>query len=267
MHYRSTETMIVGGGLRRSGTRCPEDNEAGINSSSVAIRLSDGASLPALECQPVLLPAPALLILHDADGPTPFYASLARRAAAAGFVALLPDLYFRVDPRVARDPMAAAQLDYGQTMEALGASVDWLRTRAEVAHPRLGTVGFSLGGTLVLDLAAERADLATATFYGFPSGRLRGADTTPMQLVDRIRGPLIGFFGEQDEVVPTTEVRRLEEALRDQGVEVDFVVYPDVGHHFVAGSKLDPGQPTVAYTRARESWAATLRFFHERLEP
>jgi carboxymethylenebutenolidase len=245
----------------------PEYLEACISANQVAIPLSDGSVLPALACQPRLVPAPAVLIVHDADGRTPFYESLARRVAAAGFVALLPDLYFRLDPSVKRDPRAAAQLDYQETMDALCAAVDWLRARREVAHPRLGTVGFSLGGTLVLDLAALRADLATATFYGFPLGHLRGADTTPMQLLDRIRGPLVGFFGEKDEVVPAAEVHQLEDSLRERGVDVDFSIFPDVGHHFVAGSRLDPTQPTVEYVRACQSWTATLEFFHEGLRP
>ena len=245
----------------------PEYSEACFSSTSVGIPLPDGHVLPALECQPTLVPAPAVLILHDADGPTPFYASLARRVAAAGFVALLPDLYFRLGPSIARDPRAAAQLDYQQTMDAACASVDWLRARREVAHPRLGTVGFSLGGTLVLDLAAERADLVTATFYGFPLGHLRGADISPMQLLDDIRGPLVGFFGEQDEVVSSAEVRLLEASLHERGVEVSFTVFPDGGHHFVAGSRLDPNQHTADYARAHASWTATLRFFHERLKP
>src|SRR6516164_4397176 len=102
----------------------PELSEEGISSTSVVIPLSDGQSLPALECQPILVPAPAVLLVHDADGPTPFYKSLARRVAAAGFVALLPDLYFRLDPGIPRDPRAAAQLDYQQTIDALCASVD-----------------------------------------------------------------------------------------------------------------------------------------------
>jgi carboxymethylenebutenolidase len=245
----------------------PEYTDVGVSSSTVSILFPDGNSMTALECQPALVPAPAVLILHDADGPTPFYASLARRVAAAGFVALLPDLYFRVDPSIPRDPRAAAQLDYQQTIDALCASVDWLRAQREVAQLHLGTVGFSLGGTLVLDLAAKRSGLATATFYGFPLGRLHGSDSSPMLLVNRIHGPLIGFFGAQDEVVPPAEVRQLEDSLRELGVDVDFTLYPDVGHHFVAGSRLDPCQQTADYARASESWTATLRFFDEKLEP
>jgi carboxymethylenebutenolidase len=243
-------------------------NASGVSSREVGIRLKDGHLLPALEMQPAVFPAPAVLVLHDARGPGPFYESLARRVATAGFVALLPDLYFRVDPSVTRDPTTAAQLDYQQTIDALCAAVDWLRVQHEVAGQRLGTVGFSLGGTLVLDLAAERADLATATFYAFPSGRLQGSDHDPLRLVDRIRGPLVGFFGERDEVVPPADVRQLERGLRDRGVEVEFTLYPDVGHHFVAGSQLDPFVATsfaADYTRACESWTAALTFFREQL--
>ena len=115
---------------------CPEP----VNDSA-----NDSTELAVSACEVgVVLPG------GDASGRTPFYDSLARRVAGAGFVALLPDLYFRVDPRVKRDPAAAAQLDYQQTMQALGAAVDWLRARR---------------------------GLATATFYGFPSDHLRGDAT------------------------------------------------------------------------------------------
>jgi carboxymethylenebutenolidase len=230
----------------------------------VGILLPDHRLLPALICQPSVVPAPGVLILHDASGRTPFYDSLAQRVAAAGFVALLPDLYFQVDPRVKRDAAAAARLDYHLTMEALYASVDWLRIQRSVAGLRLGNVGFSLGGTLVLDLAAERADLATVSFYGFPAGRLQGEAANPLALAGRMQGPLRGFFGGRDEAVPVGEVRELESALRQSGVDVVFTVFPDVGHHFVAGSQLDPRQPTqfpADYARADESWSATLAFF------
>jgi carboxymethylenebutenolidase len=245
-----------------------ESIQLAVSGCRVGISLPGGDRLPALVCQPALVPAPAVLIVHDASGPTRFYATLARRVAAAGFVALLPDLYFRVDPDVERGPAGAARLDYQQTIQALDTAVDWLRAQPYVAGQRLGTVGFSLGGTLVLDLAAERRDIATATFYGFPSGHLRGAATAPLALADRIQGPIIGFFGAQDEVVPLAEVQRLEDALRRSGVEVTFTIYPDVGHSFVAGSELDPNRPTrfaADYARASGAWSATLAFFHRQL--
>jgi carboxymethylenebutenolidase len=246
-----------------------DSGEIAVCGSEVGISLPGGDVLPALVFEPTLVPAPAVLIVHDASGRTPFYEALARRVAVAGFVALLPDLYFRVDPDVKRDPVAAAQLDYQQTIQALDASVDWLRTRPYAAGQRLGTVGFSLGGTLVLDLAAERRDLAIATFYGFPKGHLRGARwQSPLGLAERMQGPIIGFFGARDEVVPVDDVSKLEAALRRAGVEVAFTVFPDVGHHFVAGSQLDPRQPTqfpADYARACESWSATLAFFHRQL--
>jgi carboxymethylenebutenolidase len=242
--------------------------ELAVASCEVGISLPGGDVLPALVCQPALVPAPGVLIVHDASGRTPFYGSLARRVAVAGFVALLPDLYFRVDPDVKRDPPAAARLDYQQTIQALDAAVDWLRAQRHVTGQRLGTVGFSLGGTLVLDLAAQRGDLATATFYGFPSGHLHGDSTDPLVVSDHMRGPIIGFFGARDEVVPVAEVQQLEAALRQAGVEVTFTIYPDVGHHFVAGSQLDPDQPTqfaADYSRACASWSAALAFFHYQL--
>ena len=94
--------------------------------------------------------------------------------AAAGFAALLVDFYFRQETGLLETREAAfarrRRLDENQTLRDLSAAVDWLKQRTGLVDGRIGTVGFCMGGTFVLDLAAMRSDVATVAYYAFPAG-------------------------------------------------------------------------------------------------
>ena len=79
----------------------------------------------------------------------------------------------------------------------LGASLDWLAANPDVAEGRVAVMGFRMGGTLALNLAATRRDLATCCFYALPAGSQGPAFTAPapLDIVDDLAGPLIGFWG------------------------------------------------------------------------
>jgi carboxymethylenebutenolidase len=123
-----------------------------------------------------------------------------------------------------------------------------------------------MGGTFVLDLAAQRDDLASVCFYGFPDagGALAGSPSSrlppaPLTLVDHMRGPILGFWGDQDSGVGMDKVAQLASALKARGVDFEHTVYPGLGHGFMAASQLDPAHE--AYDAACKSWTRTIEFF------
>src|SRR5207253_4879058 len=119
------------------------------------------------------------------------------------------------------------RLDENQTQEDLLRAIDWLQ-RETGAGP-VGTIGFCMGGTQVLDLTVRRDDLATVCFYGFPARLPNARPQTapaPLEVVDGIKGPIIGFWGDQDQGVGMENVERLAQALRDRGAEFEHTVYP-----------------------------------------
>jgi carboxymethylenebutenolidase len=127
-------------------------------------------------------------------------------------------------------------------------------------------VGFSLGATLALDLAAQRADLAVAAFYPFPEGQLsqdEKAPPAPIDLADQMNGPIVTFWAEQDEVVPPAGIDRLSAALQARGVEYTAVTCKGVGHGFMPESQLLPGKASSA--AALEAWASTCSFLARHL--
>jgi carboxymethylenebutenolidase len=216
-------------------------------------------------------PRPAVLVVGDIyGGRAPFYERLAALLAAAGFDAVVPEFFFREGPLPEQTFEAAAArkgaLDEQRTLVDLDATIEWLRARPQFAGQRVGTLGFCLGGSFVLDLAARRGDLATVCFYGFPTGppgppNARGMPR-PLDEVDRMRGPILGFWGDRDERVGPSNVAALAAALAERGVDFEHTMYEGLDHGFLAAG-FEPG--ASGHAQAREAWAHTLAFFAARL--
>ncbi|MDQ6919245.1 MAG: dienelactone hydrolase family protein [Candidatus Dormibacteraeota bacterium] len=219
--------------------------------------------MPALICRPQTGAGAGVLVVGDIFGRTPFYEDLAGRLALAGFTALLPDYFFRQGPLPEPTREAALarreKLDQNQTLVDLSQAIDWLHLQPFAAG-KIGTIGFCMGGTLVLDLAAERDDLATVCFYGFPAGSGGpGGPPAPLTVADHMSGPILGFWGDQDTGAGMDKVERLAELLKARGIEFEYTIHPGLGHGFMAASKLDPAHE--AYDAACRSWTRTVEFY------
>jgi carboxymethylenebutenolidase len=245
-----------------------------VTREEVQIPVGERGPLPALLTRPLVGGGPAVLVVHDIWGRSPFYEDIAARLAVAGFVALLPDYFAHVSAGpIARGDYDAAfgrrsKLDERATVEQLIESLTWLKSQPGVTGSRVGTLGFCMGGTLVLDVAASRDDVATAAYYAFPAGdkqRSPTHPTPPIELVDKMRGPIIAFWGDQDPLVDMTDVERFRRALADRGVAIDVTIYPGLEHGFLGASRLDPSH--AAYDAACDAWTRTLRFFWSEVRP
>jgi dienelactone hydrolase len=215
---------------------------------------SDGSGLP-------------VLLITDIYGPTAFYRGLARDLAGHGSPTLIPDYLQRAGSlgRGTRDEALARGrlLDQRECLDDLDAAADWLmrQTGRDRATDRIGVLGFCLGGTLALDLAARRSDLAVVTYYAFPEGfDGRNPAPAPIDVTDAIEGPVLSFWGEQD-YIDLAGVRRFCERLARRDTEFAFEIYPDVGHSFLGGLADDD-------ETAVQSWRRTRAFFagdHDRV--
>jgi carboxymethylenebutenolidase len=214
--------------------------------------------------------AAGVLVIADVYGRSPFYENLASRLATAGFAAILPDYFFREGPlsEVSVDAAMERRSRFSErrALSDLHATLDWLRNRTQAAVGALtGTVGCCMGGTLVLGLAATRKDLASVCYYGFPAGSGAGEDKLPpaLELLDDIRGPLLGFWGDQDKGVGMHNVETLIGGLEKRRVPFDHTIYPGLGHGFLARSNLEEGMD--GYAEACDSWTRAIGFYREHL--
>jgi len=122
----------------------------------------------------------------------------------------------------------------------------------------VGTIGFCMGGTQALLLAARRPDLAaTVSYYGFPADAR--TESSPIEVAAKMHGPILGHWGDQDTGVGMDNVEKLRAGLLAAGVELEFHIYPGLGHGFLKAFLDD--EKTPAYEQACTSWKRTLDFY------
>jgi carboxymethylenebutenolidase len=228
----------------------------------VQVPLTHGEAMPALLTSSGA-GGPPVLVVADVFGRSPFYDHLASLLAEAGFRALLPDYFFREGPLPERTKEAAlgrrAALDEQRTLRDLADAVDWLA--AETGAGTVGTLGFCMGATLVLDLASTREGLATVAYYGFPAAPpAPKAPPRPLDLVDGLRGPVLAFWGDQDAAVGMESVEAYVAAAARSGARFRHRVLPGLGHGFLGAADLaDADDPAAA------TWREAVGFLREQL--
>ena len=182
--------------------------------------------------------APAIVVIQEWWGLNNQIRGVADRLAAAGYQALVPDLYrgqSTVEAEEASHLMTALNFGDAASQDIRGA-VQYLKTRA----PKVGVTGFCMGGALTL-LAMTQTPEADAgvVWYGCP----------PLEYIDasKLRAPLMGHWGTQDEFFKIDMVDALEAKLREAGVGFEFHRY--LAHHaFANETAVGPGRiPATQY--------------------
>jgi carboxymethylenebutenolidase len=216
---------------------------------------ANGGSTDGYLATPASGKGPAVIVIQEYWGLVPHIKSVCDRFSAAGFVALAPDLFHgqsTASPDEASRLMMALRID--QAEKDLQGAVNYLLGNKATTSKKVGTVGFCMGGQLSLYAASKNPNVgACVDFYGIhPNVK---PDFT------KLKAPVLGFFGEQDEFVTQDAVKKLERQLKTAGKKVDFAVFPSVGHAFFNDSR-----PEV-YNReiAERCWKKTLDFFKQNL--
>jgi carboxymethylenebutenolidase len=200
---------------------------------------------------------PGVVVIQEWWGLTNHIADVANRLAAEGFVVLAPDLFGGATTHDADEAGRLMQeLPVDQAARDLGGAVDYLLASDAVTSSKVGVVGFCMGGGFVLVLAAQQGDKigAAVPFYA-----VLGEDYPSFE---GLSAPLLGHFGEQDQMQSPDQVRQLADTIEKQTRQrPDFRFYP-AGHAFFNDENLlgtyDPEQ-------AAKAWDATVRFLREQL--
>ncbi len=171
-------------------------------------------------------PFPALVVIHEWWGLNDWVKEQAAKLAGEGYVTLAVDLY---RGKVATTPDEAHEIMRGvpedRAKRDLHAAVEFLQSQSDVKKDRIGSIGWCMGGGYSLDVALQEPALTTAVInYGHLAA---DADS-----IKKINASVLGIFGAQDRGIPVDDIKKFEQALKQQGNKVEIVIYPDAGHAF-----------------------------------
>ena len=186
---------------------------------------------------------PAVILYMDALGMRPGLIELAGRIAGSGYAVLVPDLFYRfggygpLDPaavfagdfRAAVGPMMATTSNE-KAADDTGALLAWLGTRDDVAAPRIGVVGFCMGGGMALTAAGRFPDRITAA-ASFHGGNLAtDRSESPHRQVTSIDAEVYIATAENDPSYPPEMAEELQRSLAQAGVEYVTETYAGARH-------------------------------------
>ena len=194
-------------------------------------------------------PWPGVLMYMDGVGMRPALFPIAQRIADAGYVVLLPDLFYRAGPYEPRDAkslftdpaareafrkIVGTASNAADIMRDTAAFLDFLAAQPDTRPGPMGVTGYCMGGRLALMAAGTFPDRigAAASFHG---GNL-ATDTpdSPHLLAPKMRDVAVYIAGAvEDPSFPDDMKRRLEQALSAAGVHFKLETYEGLRHGWV----------------------------------
>ncbi|HEX3779121.1 MAG TPA: dienelactone hydrolase family protein [Pseudonocardiaceae bacterium] len=240
----------------------------------IQIPTPDGQSNGSLHIPEGDGPRPGVLVFPDAGGLRDAFRQMGDHLAELGFVALVPDIYYRAGDwapfdmaNVFSDQKERARL--GSLMGSLtndriisdaGAYAEFLLNRPEVSGNAIGTTGYCLGGRMSIIAAGGLGDTiaAAASFHG---GGLAVADqpTSPHLAADRISATVYVAGAQEDNSFTAEQAELLDHALTEAGVDHTVEFYQ--AHHGFAVSD----NQTYDTDAAARHWAALQQLYQTQL--
>jgi dienelactone hydrolase len=209
-------------------------------------------------------PRPGVLVFHEGLGLGEFAMERARRLAGLGYVALAADMFG--DRRQASNLQEIATLVGGLRAEpdklrARGrAALDVLAALPQVDAGRLAAIGFCFGGSVVLELAREGAELkAVVSFHGVLTTKM------PAQ-PGLVKASVLVCTGVDDPLAPPEQVADFENEMRTGGVkDWQVIAYGNTLHGFTNPAADGSMMRTALYNEQadRRSWASMKGLFNE----
>jgi carboxymethylenebutenolidase len=194
---------------------------------------------------------PAVIIIQEIFGVNGHIRAVCDQYAAAGYVALAPDVFWRTQPRVeltyeGTDVKTALELaqetDVDLAVADIAATADLLRTLPEVSG-KVAAVGFCMGGLFSYLIASTgKVDAAVAYYGGGIQGRLDAAS--------KITEPILFHYGENDHAIPLPAVEVVKSAFAGRH-NASFYLYSGAEHGFSCTDRASYNQRAAALAHGR----------------
>lgn len=242
--------------------------------SKTTIRTGDGHMDAQISTPAGAGPWPGAIFYMDAFGVRPEMGEMAGRLASAGYLVLLPDLYYRAAPVA---PFDAADVFGGgperdrlmsivqattseKVMADTAACLDVLARHPQVGGSAAGVTGYCMGGRLAMIAAGTFPDRIAAAGVFHAAGLATDQPDSPHLLAPKIRARLYIAVAAIDPAFSDAERERLTQALDSARTRYRLEVYPEVAHGFCV-----PGLPVYNREASERHWKELLKLFAEAL--
>ncbi len=229
------------------------------------ITAPDGGGFDAFCAIPGSGSGPGMVLFQEIFGINDNMRGLAERLADAGFVTLVPDMFWRLEPRFERkdesglgDAFAMVQaFDWATAGPDMTATLAHLRAMPECTG-WVGVAGFCFGGTLAYLFAATsrvdgRGPDAAVSYYGSGVHDM-------LNLMDQVECPIMFHYGARDPFIPEDQIAAVEAAAAGR---------PDATvHRYDAGHAFSNWDAPSMYDKeaADQAWERTLEFLGRHLQ-
>ncbi|MBN8902781.1 MAG: carboxymethylenebutenolidase [Rhodospirillales bacterium 69-11] len=230
--------------------------------ASITIQASDGSgSFSAFVAEPKAKPAGVVVLIQEIFGVNQAMRDTAAWVADLGFIAVCPDLFWRLEPGIDITDKSEAEwkkafelfnaFDQAKGIEDLKATVAAARTLSG-ANGKVATMGYCLGGRLAFMMAEQSDADVNISYYGVGLDGLLGD-------LGKVTRPLVVHVADKDEFFPPEGRAKVVEATKGHA-QVATYVYPNANHAFarVNGVHWDGRSATIANGRSAEALVAAL---------
>ena len=222
--------------------------------------LSGDASFTAYVARPANTPKAAILVIQEIFGVNAGIRRKCDKLAEDGYLAIAPDLFWRLEPGVELDPDIEPEFqraldlmgkfDQDQGVRDIEATIHHIRSEEGV--PKVGCVGYCLGGRLAYMTAARTDVDASVGYYGVGIDGLLGEKHA-------IAHPLMLHIPTEDGFVDKDTQKAMHDGLDDHP-KVTLYDYEGLDHGFATefGKRRAEEAAQLADSRTAEFFAANL---------
>lgn len=230
-----------------------------IQSEYVELAVPDGSTMRAWYTCPAKQKGRAgLMVFQEAFGVNSHIRAVADRFAEAGYVVIAPELYHRAAPEfegkyedIAPAIALARQLTPEDLEHDVRASYDFLH---QSAGDKIACVGYCMGGRVSFLANVTVPVKAAASYYGGGLADIIGRASD-------CSGPMLFFWGEQDQHIPSEQRQKVAEGMRESRHQSVQVTFSDAGHAF-----FNDQRPSYNAAASKLAWELTLSFFEQNLK-
>ncbi|EJL34741.1 dienelactone hydrolase-like enzyme [Caulobacter sp. AP07] len=249
--------------------------DAAVVETDVEIKTADGTADAALYHPQGKGPWPAVLIWPDILSLRPAFREMGRRLAAAGYVVLVPNLYYRAkrapvidgafsfanpDDRAKLTPLRATVTPEGTARDAV-AYLAFLDAQPQTAgKKKAGVQGYCMGGPLAFRTAAAVPGRigAVASFHG--GGLVTDAPDSPHLLLPGTKAEYLICVADNDDQKDPAGKDKLKAALDAAHRPSKVEVYAGAAHGWTV-----KGSEVYNEAAAEKAWAELLALYKRAL--